>query len=68
MTIDIDQAALDLEALAQENDSTAYQGIDQEDGSVLELKSVRGATCEKTVFGPDDRLEAGWPAPPEDEG
>lgn len=60
--IDIDQAALDLEAYAKQNGSTAERGIEQKNGSIVVLTSVKGAKCTRKTLSTDkDRVAAGWP-------
>lgn len=61
--IDVEQAVGDLQMFAHENGSTAVQGIEQDDGSILVLTSVQGETCTRDLVAPEDRFEAGWPAP-----
>jgi hypothetical protein len=50
-----------LEEYAEKNGSTAEQGLEQEDGSVVVLRSVQGETCEEFALSAEEREEKGWP-------
>jgi hypothetical protein len=63
---ELNAAKADLEHVADHNQSTAEQGIDQKDGSVLVLRSVQGDPCEEFTFSVEDREVNGWPATPKD--
>ena len=63
---DLSEKMAALEAYAELNGSTAEQGIEQEDGSIVVLQSVQGQPCEQTQLSAEERGDRGWPTPPDE--
>lgn len=61
MTIDVEKAKKDLQAYSEQNGSTAEQGIEQEDGSIIVLRSTQGQPTEQFQLSPEEREDLGWP-------
>lgn len=55
------QKKKELEAYALLNKTTAEQGIPQDDGSIIVIRSVQGKPCEEFKYSAEERELAGWP-------
>lgn len=57
----LQQAAKDLQSLSKKNGSTSERGIEQDDGSIIILRSTDGGQTEQFQLSPEERHDLGWP-------